>query len=74
MSDEILIIDDNPEIRFLICKILEEQNLKVPSAATYDQAVLEINNRLPDLAIISHREVSPSVQIKTIGVVDLNAN
>ena len=29
---------------------------------------------LPDLAIISHSEVSPSVQIKTIGVVDLNAN
>ena len=29
---------------------------------------------LPDLAIISHSEVAPSVQIKTIGVVDLNAN
>ena len=29
---------------------------------------------LPDLAIISHSEVSPSVQIKTLGVVDLNAN
>jgi flagellar biosynthesis protein FlhA len=29
---------------------------------------------LPDLAIISHSEISPSVQIKTIGVVDLNAN
>jgi len=29
---------------------------------------------LPDLAIISHSEVSPSVKIKTIGVVDLNAN
>ncbi len=29
---------------------------------------------LPDLAIISHSEVSPSVQIKTLGVVDLHAN
>ena len=31
---------------------MEEQNFKVRSAANYDQAVLEINNRLPDLAII----------------------
>ncbi|MEK9628839.1 MAG: flagellar biosynthesis protein FlhA [Nitrospinota bacterium] len=29
---------------------------------------------LPDLAIVSHSEVAPSVQIKTLGVVDLNAN
>ena len=52
MHKEILVIDDNPDIRFLICNILEEQNFKVRSAANYDQAVLEINNRLPDLAII----------------------
>ncbi len=52
MFKEILVIDDNPDIRFLICNILEEQNFKVRSAANYDQAVLEINNRLPDLAIV----------------------
>ena len=52
MLKEILVIDDNPDIRFLICNILEEQNFKVRSAANYDQAILEINNRLPDLAIV----------------------
>ncbi len=52
MHKEILVIDDNPDIRFLICNILEEQNFKVRSAANYDQAVLEINTKLPDLAII----------------------
>ena len=52
MLKEILVIDDNPDIRFLICNILEEQNFKVRSAANYDQAVIEINKRLPDLAII----------------------
>ena len=52
MHKEILVIDDNPDIRFLICNILEEKNFKVRSAANYDQAVLEINRRLPDLAII----------------------
>jgi flagellar biosynthesis protein FlhA len=29
---------------------------------------------IPDLIIISHSEVAPSVQVKTLGIVDLNAN
>ena len=52
MLKEILVIDDNPDIRFLICNILKEQNFEVRSAANYEQALLEINKRLPDLAII----------------------
>ena len=52
MNKEILVIDDNPDIRFLICKILKEKHFSVRSAANYDQAVLEINKKLPDLAII----------------------
>ncbi len=52
MHKEILVIDDNPDIRFLICNILKEQNFKVRSAANYDQAVVEINKKLPDLAVV----------------------
>jgi len=52
MHNEILVIDDNPDIRFLICNILKEQNFVVRSAANYDQALIEINKRVPDLAII----------------------
>ena len=52
MHKDILVIDDNPDIRFLICNILKEQNYNIRSAANYDQAVLEINKKLPDLAII----------------------
>jgi len=52
MLKEILVIDDNPDIRFLICNILKEQKFAVRSAANYDQAVLELNKRLPHLAII----------------------
>jgi len=52
MHKEILVIDDNSDIRFLICNILKEQNFEVRSAANYDQALLEINKRLPDLVII----------------------
>ena len=52
MLKEILVIDDNADIRFLICNILQEQKFAVRSAANYNQAVLEINKRLPHLAII----------------------
>ncbi len=52
MSKEVLVIDDNPDIRYLICNILKEKNYGVRSAANFDQAVLEINKKLPDLAII----------------------
>ena len=52
MNKEVLVIDDNPDIRYLICNILKEKHFSVRSAANYDQAVLEINKKLPDLAII----------------------
>ena len=52
MNKEILVIDDNADIRFLICNILKEKNFNVRSAANYDQALLEIEKKLPDLSII----------------------
>jgi len=52
MKSEILVIDDNADIRFLICNILKEDGYKVRSAANYEQAVAEINVQLPNLAII----------------------
>ena len=52
MHREILVIDDNPDIRILVSNILKDQNFKVRTAANYDQAVNEINKKLPDLAII----------------------
>tara|TARA_B100001121_G_C18679771_1_gene617976 strand:- start:11 stop:1378 length:1368 start_codon:yes stop_codon:yes gene_type:complete len=52
MLKEILVIDDNPDIRTLVSTILKDQNFEVRTAANYDQAVFEINKKLPDLAII----------------------
>ncbi len=52
MHKEILVIDDNPDIRSLVSNILKDQNFEVRTAANYDQAVFEINKKLPDLAII----------------------
>jgi len=52
MKNEILVIDDNADIRFLICNILKEKEYVVRSAANYSQAVNEIEKKLPDLSII----------------------
>ena len=52
MLKEILVIDDNPDIRLLVSNILKEQNFFVRTAANYDQALFEINKKLPDLAIV----------------------
>jgi len=52
MKNKILVIDDNPDISLLICNILKEKDYSVTSALNYDQAVKEINNDLPNLAIV----------------------
>ena len=51
MKSEILVIDDNSDIRFLICNILKDNNFTVREAANYNQAVFEVNKKLPDLTI-----------------------
>ena len=52
MTKEILIIDDNLDIRQLVSGILVDQGFRVREAANFDQALLEINKKLPDVAII----------------------
>ncbi len=52
MSKEILVIDDNLDIRKLISSILIDNGLKVREAANFDQAIAEIDKKLPDVAII----------------------
>ena len=52
MINEILVVDDNSDIRFLICNILKDKNYTIRSAANFDQAETEINKKLPNLAII----------------------
>ena len=52
MSIEILIIDDNAEIRMILDEILTETGFKTRLAANYNQALSEIDKKLPDVAII----------------------
>jgi len=52
MSTEILIIDDNTEIRTILEEILIDTGYRTRIAANYDQALTEIDKKLPDVAII----------------------
>jgi len=52
MSAEILIIDDNLDIRVLISSLLKDRGFYIRQAANYNQALSEIDKKLPDVAII----------------------
>ena len=52
MTNEILIIDDNSDIRKLISGILQDQGFRVREAANFDQAIEEFKKKIPDVAII----------------------
>ena len=52
MSTEILIIDDNSEIRTILQEIISDSGYKTRLAANYNQALSEIDKKLPDVAII----------------------
>jgi two-component system, NtrC family, nitrogen regulation response regulator NtrX len=52
MSIEILIIDDNADIRSIINDLIVEAGYKTRLAANYNQALSEIDKKLPDVAII----------------------
>ena len=52
MANEILVVDDNSDIRLLISNILKDKGFIVRQAANFDQALNEINKKIPDTSII----------------------
>ena len=52
MAFEILIIDDNSDIRLILDELITEAGYKTRMAANYNQALTEIDKKLPDVAII----------------------
>tara|TARA_Y100000768_G_scaffold335142_1_gene276197 strand:+ start:335 stop:1690 length:1356 start_codon:yes stop_codon:yes gene_type:complete len=52
MSAEILIIDDNSDIRSILNDLILEAGYSTRLAANYNQALTEIDKKLPDVAII----------------------
>ena len=51
MTSEILIVDDNSDIRNIINDLINEAGYKTRVAANFNQAVYEIDKKLPDVAI-----------------------
>ena len=52
MTTEILIIDDNPDIRNILDDLISDAGYKTRLAANYNQALTEIDKKLPEVAII----------------------
>jgi len=52
MNTEILIVDDNTDIRNIINDLIVDAGFKTRVAANYNQALNEIDLKLPDVAII----------------------
>ena len=52
MSEEILIVDDNADIRNIINELILDAGYKTRLGANYNQALAEIDKKLPDVAIL----------------------
>ncbi len=52
MSIEILIVDDNADIRNILNELLIDAGYKTRIAANYNQALSEIDKKIPDVAIL----------------------
>ena len=52
MSEEILIVDDNSDIRNIINELILDAGYKTRLSANYNQALAEIDKKLPDVAIL----------------------
>mgnify|MGYP001370052316 CR=1 FL=1 len=52
MSTEILIVDDNIDIRNIINELIVDAGYSTRVAANYNQAISEIDKKLPDVAIL----------------------
>ena len=52
MNEEILIVDDNADIRNIINELIADSGYKTRVAANYNQALSEIDKKLPDVAIL----------------------
>ncbi len=52
MTGDILIVDDEPDIRELIAGVLEDEGFSTRTAATAETALTEVGNRVPSLVVL----------------------
>ena len=51
-TTKILIVDDNADIRVILDDMIKDAGFKTRLAANYNQALSEIDKKIPDVAII----------------------
>ena len=59
MNTEILIVDDNTDIRNIINELIIDAGYKTRVAANFSQALSEIDKKLPDVAILDVKLPAP---------------
>ena len=52
MANEILIVDDNPDIRNILNELISDIGYRTRLAANYKQALAEIDKKIPDVAVL----------------------
>ena len=52
MTTEILIVDDNSDIRNILNELISDAGYKTRVAANFNQALSEIDKKIPDVAIL----------------------
>lgn len=52
MISDILIVDDEPDIRELVSGVLEDEGYQTRTAATSEEAIEEVRNRTPSLVVL----------------------
>ena len=52
MANEILIVDDNPDIRIILNELISDLGYKTRLAANYEQALSEIDKKPPEVALL----------------------
>ena len=58
MAVEILIVDDNADIRNILNDLIVDAGYKARVAANYNQALSEIDKKIPDVAILDVKSVA----------------
>ena len=62
MTTEILIVDDNADIRNIINQLISDAGYKTRLAANFNQALNEIDKKMPDVAILDVKLIQFSPQ------------
>ncbi|HPW42098.1 MAG TPA: response regulator, partial [Bacillota bacterium] len=54
-AKKLLVVDDQPGVRFLICEIFREEGYSVAEAGNFEEAIETAKKFMPDVALVDMR-------------------